>query len=221
AVEEGRAIYANIRKFIFFLLSSNAGAVLFVLTTSLLGWEQPLAPIQILWINLITNGLPALALGVDGRDPAQMTQPPRAPGGAILSGREYLQMVAIGAVMGITALVAFRHFMTDPHHASSSHELAHARAVVFAILSVGPLMHAFNCRSERRSLFAIGVFTNRALWGAVVTGIILQAVTIYVPPLRPIFKTAPLSGHDLLWVFGMSLVPFVGGELVKLVRGRA
>ena len=220
AVEEGRAIYANIRKFIFFLLSSNAGAVLFVLTTSLLGWEQPLAPIQILWINLITNGLPALALGVDARDPAQMTQPPREPGGAILSGREYLQMVGIGAVMGITAIVAFHHFMSDPRHAASPEELAHARAIVFAILSVGPLLHAFNCRSERRSLFEIGVFTNKALWGAVVTGIILQAVTIYVPPLRPIFKTAPLVGRDLLWVFGMSLVPFAGGELVKLVLRR-
>ncbi len=188
------------------------------MTTSLFGWEQPLAPIQILWINLITNGLPALALGVDGRDPLQMTQPPREPGGAILSGREYLQILGIGAVMGVTALIAFRHFMVDPHHASSPEELAHARAIVFAILSVGPLLHAFNCRSERRSLFAIGVFSNRALWGAVVTGIILQAVTIYVPPLRPIFKTAPLGGHDLLWVFGMSLVPLVGGELVKLVR---
>ncbi len=221
AVEEGRAIYANIRKFIFFLLSSNAGAVLFVLTTSLLGWEQPLAPIQILWINLITNGLPALALGVDGRDPAQMSQPPREPGGAILSAREYLQMLGIGAVMGITALIAFHHFMGgDPHSATSPEELAHARAIVFSILSVGPLLHAFNCRSERRSLFEIGVFTNRALWGAVVTGIILQAVTVYVPPLRPIFKTAPLDGHDLLWVFGMSLVPFVGGELVKLVLRR-
>jgi Ca2+-transporting ATPase len=216
AVEEGRAIYANIRKFIFFLLSSNAGAVLFVLTTSLLGWEQPLAPIQILWINLITNGLPALALGVDTRDPIQMTQPPREPGGAILSGSEYLQMLAIGIVMAATALIAFRHFMIDPHEASSPTELAHARAVVFAILSVGPLVHAFNCRSERRSLFAIGVFSNKALWGAVVTGILLQFVTIYVPPLRPVFKTAPLSGHDLLWVFGMGLVPFVGGELTKL-----
>ncbi|HEX6839853.1 MAG TPA: cation-translocating P-type ATPase, partial [Polyangia bacterium] len=153
AVEEGRAIYANIRKFIFFLLSSNAGAVLFVLTTSLLGWEQPLAPIQILWINLITNGLPALALGVDNRDPEQMAQPPREPGGAILSGREYLQMLAVGAVMGITALIAFRHFMPNPHQASSPEQLAHARAIVFAILSVGPLFHAFNCRSERRSLF--------------------------------------------------------------------
>jgi Ca2+-transporting ATPase len=194
--------------------------VLFVLTTSLLGWEQPLAPIQILWINLITNGLPALALGVDNRDPAQMSQPPREPGGAILSLREYAQILAIGAVMAATAVIAFRHFMPDPHQASSPAQLAHARAIVFCILSGGPLLHAFNCRSERRSLFAIGVFTNRALWGAVVTGAILQAVTICVPPLRPIFKTAPLVGHDLLWVFGMSLVPFVGGELVKLVLRR-
>jgi Ca2+-transporting ATPase len=218
AVEEGRAIYANIRKFIFFLLSSNAGAVLFVLFASLAGWEAPLAPIQILWINLITNGLPALALGVDARDAAQMKQPPREPGGAILSGREYAQMVLIGAVMAVTAILAFRHALPDPRHAASPAELAHARAIVFCILSAGPLAHAFNCRSEQRSLFAIGVFSNRALWGAVVTGLMLQAVTIYVPPLRPVFKTAPLTAHDLMWVLGMSLVPFVGGEMVKLAR---
>jgi Ca2+-transporting ATPase len=216
AVEEGRAIYANIRKFIFFLLSSNAGAVLFVLTASLLGWEAPLAPIQILWINLITNGLPALALGVDTRDPSQMTQPPREPGGAILSGREYLQMVAVGAVMAVTALYAFWHFLPDPKHAQNAAELAHARAIVFAILSIGPLAHSFNCRSETRSLFSIGVFTNRALWGAVLTGLVLQAITVYVPPLRPLFKTAPLGGTDVAWVMAMSLVPFVLGELVKL-----
>jgi Ca2+-transporting ATPase len=218
AVEEGRAIYANIRKFIFFLLSSNAGAVLFVLFCSLVGWEQPLAPIQILWINLITNGLPALALGVDARDPEQMKQPPREPGGAILSSREYLQMTLIGAVMATTAIIAFRHFMPDPRHAASTVQLAHARAIVFCILSVGPLAHAFNCRSEKRSLFDIGVFSNKALWGAVLTGVVLQAVTIYVPPLRPLFKTASLSAHDLVWVLGMSILPFVLGELTKLVR---
>jgi Ca2+-transporting ATPase len=220
AVEEGRTIYANIRKFIFFLLSSNAGAVLFVLTASLLGWEAPLAPIQILWINLITNGLPALALGVDQRDPEQMFTPPREPGGAILSAREYWQMIVVGVVMALTALYAFAHFLPDPRHAGSAAELARARAVVFAILSVGPLAHAFNCRSERRSLFSIGVFTNRALWGAAMVGIVLQAVTIYAPSLRPIFKTAPLSGGDLIWVLGLALVPFVFGELVKLVRAR-
>jgi Ca2+-transporting ATPase len=216
AVEEGRAIYANIRKFIFFLLSSNAGAVIFVLFCSLVGWEQPLAPIQILWINLVTNGLPALALGVDTRDPEQMTQPPRDPGGAILSGREYLQMTAIGAVMAVTAIIAFLHFMPDPRHAVDNAQLSHARTIVFCILSVGPLAHSFNCRSERRSLFSIGVFSNRALWGAVVTGVILQALAIYVPQLRPLFKTMPLGGHDLLWVFGMALIPFLGGELAKL-----
>jgi Ca2+-transporting ATPase len=220
AVEEGRAIYANIRKFIFFLLSSNAGAVLFVLFCSLVGWEQPLAPIQILWINLVTNGLPALALGVDTRDPEQMKAPPREPGGAILSGREYWEILGIGLVMAVTAIIAFRHFLPDPRHATDAHQLAHARAIVFCILSVGPLAHAFNCRSERRSLFSIGVFSNRALWGAVVTGVILQAVTIYVPPLRPVFKTAPLSSQDLLWVFVMALVPFTGGELTKLVLRR-
>jgi Ca2+-transporting ATPase len=217
AVEEGRAIYANIRKFVFFLLSSNTGCVLFVLAASLLGWESPLAPIQILWINLITNGLPALALGVDTRDEAQMAEPPREPGGAILSKREYLDMVAVGAVMAVTALIAFAHFMPDPRHAASHAELAHGRAIVFAILAVGPLFHSFNCRSERRSLFSIGVFSNQALWGSVIIGLILTAVVIYLPPLRPVFKTAALDGNDLLWVLGMSLVPFVLVEVTKLL----
>ena len=220
AVEEGRAIYANIRKFIFFLLSSNAGAVLFVLTASLLAWEAPLAPIQILWINLITNGLPALALGVDTRDPAQMRQPPREPGGSILSKSEYMHMLGVGAIMAATALYAFNHFLADPRHAVDHHELAHARAVVFAILSIGPLAHSFNCRSERRSLFAIGVFSNRALWGAVLVGTLLQAITIYLAPLRPLFKTAPLDGIDVAWVMALSLVPFVVVEVIKLALPR-
>jgi Ca2+-transporting ATPase len=217
AIEEGRAIYANIRKFIFFLLSSNAGAVLFVLTASLLGWEAPLAPIQILWINLITNGLPALALGIDPREPEQMARPPREPGGAILTLREYGQIVLIGAVMAVTALFAFDYGMRDPRMAQSPEELAHARALVFAVLSVGPLFHALNCRSETRSLFSLGVFTNRALWGSIVIGLILQAITIYVPPLRPIFKTAPLDLMDVVWVIALSIVPFVLGESAKVL----
>jgi Ca2+-transporting ATPase len=220
AVEEGRAIYANIRKFIFFLLSSNAGAVLFVLSASLLGWEQPLAPIQILWINLITNGLPALALGVDQRDPEQMRQPPREPGGAILSMREYLQMVGVGAVMAATALFAFAHFLPDPRHATSPHELAHARAVVFAILSVGPLAYSFTCRSSTKTLFRLGVFSNRALWGASLIGLALQALAIYVPPLHPLFKTAPLGGVAVAWVCALALTPFVLLETIKVILPR-
>ncbi len=220
AVEEGRTIYANIRKFIIFLLSSNAGAVLFVLTTSLLGWESPLAPIQILWINLITNGLPALALGIDPREPDLMNAPPRKPGGAIMSGRDYLEMVGVGIVMAATALWMFRRSMGDPQHAASAEELAHARAMVFAILSIGPLLYSFSCRSERKLLFTLGIGTNPALIGAALIGLGLQAITIYAPPLRPLFKTAPLGGMDLVWVFGMSILPFIYAELRKLLRRR-
>ncbi len=219
AVEEGRAIYANIRKFIFFLLSSNAGAVLFVLVAAMLGWETPLAPIQILWINLITNGLPALALGVDARDPEQMTQPPRDPGSPILTAKEYVYICVVGAVMATTALVAFSHFLPDPRHAHSPEALARARAIVFAILSVGPLMHSLNCRSEHRSMFKVGVFGNRWLWGSIGIGLLLQTITIYVAPLRPIFKTAFLDGEALAWVGVMSLVPIVFVELLKAVLG--
>ena len=127
-------------------------------------------------------------------------------------------MTAVGAVMAATAIIAFRHFLPDPRHATDAVQLAHARAIAFCILSIGPLAHSFNCRSEKRSLFDVGVFTNKALWGAVLTGVILQAVTIYVPPLRPLFKTAPLSASDLVWVLGMSILPFALGELTKLVR---
>src|SRR5262249_46357164 len=107
AVEEGRSIYANIRKFIFFLLSSNAGIVLVVLAASLLGWQAPLTPIQILWINLITNGLPALALGVDPKDMDQMKQPPRAAGGPLMSRNEWLSLLAVGVIMAVCAVGLF------------------------------------------------------------------------------------------------------------------
>ncbi len=217
AVEEGRTIYANIRKFIIFLLSSNTGAVLFVLAAALLGWESPLAPIQILWINLITNGLPALALGVDPSEPNQMKQPPRKPGGAILNLHDYVEMIGVGLVMAATAVFVFLRAMKDPHHAASPGELAHARAMVFAILAVGPLFYSFACRSERALLVEQGLFTNRALIGAALVGVALEAVTLYTPALRPLFKTAPLSAGDVALVFAMSVLPFAYAELRKLL----
>src|SRR5258706_11686160 len=191
AVAEGRAIYANIRKFVFFLLSSNAGCVLVVLVASLAGWEMPVAPIQILWINLITNGLPALALGVEGREPQQMAEQPRAPGGAILSGREYLEMTVVGVVMAACALFAFRWFLPEG--------LVRARTVCYALLAISPLLHAFNCRSKTASVFRLGLFTNQALWGATLVGIALAALTIRIPALRPLFKTGPLDARSLIW----------------------
>ncbi len=223
AVEEGRAIYANIRKSVFFLLSSNAGCVLAVFAASLFGWRTPVLPVQILWINLITNGLPALALGLDGREPEQMREPPRKPGGSMLSPREYLHIVLIGAVMAATAMAAYNVALFGPERAATPALLLRARSICYGILSLGPLCHAFNCRSTERSIFAgglAGLFSNRALWGAVTCGLVLWAVTIYVPFLRAVFNTAALDGGALLWVAAMSLLPVVAIEIAKRLRMR-
>src|SRR5205085_576686 len=119
--------------------------------------------IQILWINLITNGLPALALGVDPREPDHMLAPPRKSGGAILSLRDYAEIVLVGIVMAAPTLALFAYAMGDPHRAASTHELARARALVFAVLSIAPLIYSFSCRSERRLVLTLGLLTNPAL----------------------------------------------------------
>jgi Ca2+-transporting ATPase len=224
AVEEGRSIYQNIRKAIYFLLSSNAGIVLMVLAASLLAWAAPLTPIQILWINLITNGLPALALGVDPKDPDQMLRPPRPSGGSLMANREWLTMVAVGAVMAACAAGLFLWAVPGggadlPHRGP---ELARARTLCFTYLALSPMFHALNCRSETRSIFQVGVFGNKALWGATLIGVALQAMSIYVPGLRPVFMTAALSASDLAIVVGLSVVPLVVVELAKVgIRMRA
>jgi Ca2+-transporting ATPase len=220
AVEEGRAIYANIRKFIFFLLSSNAGIVLVVLVASLVGWQAPLTPIQILWINLITNGLPALALGVDPKDPDQMKTGPRPATGRLMDARAWLALTAVGAVMAVTALWVF-WWAGGGHHADPT-ALARARALCFSVLAIGPMFHALNCRSETRSIFTLGLFGNTAVWGAFGVGVVLQALALYVPVLSPVFKTVPLGLVDVAVVIGLSAVPLVLGELAKIyLRARA
>jgi Ca2+-transporting ATPase len=219
AVEEGRAIYANIRKFIYFLLSSNAGIVLMVLTASLLGWAAPLTPIQILWINLITNGLPALALGVDPKDPDQMRQMPRPSGGRLLPRRDWLAMLGVGTVMAVTSLAAF--YVAVGHGGGTgldNHDpaLSRARTLAFAILSMSPMFHALNCRSPTRSIFQLGLFTNRALWGAIAIGVALQAMAVFVGFLRPVFHTARLDGGDVGLVMALSAAPLLIGETIKV-----
>jgi P-type Ca2+ transporter type 2C len=214
AVEEGRSIYANIRKFIYFLLSSNAGIVLVVLAASLLGWQAPLTPIQILWINLITNGLPALALGIDPKDPDQMNQPPRQPGKRLMARREWLSLLGVGAVMATASLWAF--YMAGGGTGASPETLARARSLAFTVLAISPMFHALNCRSQTRSIFQLGLFTNRAIWGAFAIGVALQSMALYVPALGPVFKTVPLAAADILLVVGLSTIPLLIGELIKL-----
>jgi Ca2+-transporting ATPase len=221
AVEEGRAIYANIRKFIYFLLSSNAGIVLMVLAASLLGWPAPLTPIQILWINLITNGLPALALGVDPKDPEQMKRPPRPTGSRLMTPRGWLSLLAVGMVMAAGSLGLF-WWAGGAGGEASAEALARARTLAFTVLAISPMFHAFNCRSQTRSVLQMGLFTNKPLWGAVAIGVGLETLAIYVPGLWPVFKTTALDGRDVLIALAVSAVPLVVGELLKIaLRARA
>jgi P-type Ca2+ transporter type 2C len=214
AVEEGRAIYANIRKFIYFLLSSNAGIVLMVLAASLLAWNAPLTPIQILWINLITNGLPALALGVDPRDPEQMSAPPRPPGARLMPAFSWLSLAVVGAIMALAALWVFA--WAGGARTNDPTALARARTLAFSVLAIAPMFHAFNCRSRTASILTLGFFTNRPLWGAILVGLGLQSLAIFVPALHPVFKTASLSGHDLGVVVALSASMLLLGEAVKV-----
>ncbi|MFH1129828.1 MAG: cation-translocating P-type ATPase [Pseudomonadota bacterium] len=215
AVEEGRAIFSNIKKFIFFLLSSNTGIVLAVFVASLLGWAPPLLPIQILWINLVTNGLPALALGVEPAEPDLMQRPPRDPTKSILGGREYSFMLLVGAIMAVGSLFVFALLVKEPTNPLSPN-LRMAQTAAFAVLSISPMFHAFNCRSAWVSNFRLGWGNNRALWGAVLVGIVLIGIAVYIPALHSVFRTSFLPLGVLGLVTAVSATPLVLGELGKL-----
>ena len=236
AVEEGRALYQNIRKFIFFLLSSNAGLVIAILAASILGWPVLLSPIQILWINLITNGLPALALGADPPDPEQMKQPPRRPNSPLLSGGEYLQIGMVGLLFAILGVIAFwwgslyAEFGAQPlssflEHGASLKGLAqrsieNGQAMAFTLMSLGPIIHSFSCRSKWQSVFRMSPFGNLSLWGAAFTAISLQALALYVPFLQPLFRSPGLDGAELLVTGLLCLVPLFVVEVGKIYLRR-
>jgi P-type Ca2+ transporter type 2C len=220
AVEEGRAIFANIRKFILFLLSSNAGIVFVVFVAGLMGWAPPLVPIQILWINLVTNGLPALALGVEDPEPNLMSQAPRDPRVPILTRREYWSMFWVGALMSAASLGVFAMLVDDPSNPLSPN-LRLGQTAAFAVLSFSPMFHAFNCRSAKASNFKLGWLSNRSLWGAVFIGICLMALAIYVPVMRPVFRTEVLDAKILGIVAILSSLPLIVGEVFKLIGAKA
>jgi Cation transport ATPase len=158
AVEEGRGVYENIRKAVHFLLSCNFSEILVMLIAAVLGFPLPLVPVQILWINLITDSLPALALAVDPNDPDILCRAPRNPKASFLERERIITMAAQGAFLALLTTGAFTYclyFMRDG--------LTQARTVAFTVLVVAQLFHAFNCRNDRRSIFSLGVLTNRTL----------------------------------------------------------
>jgi Ca2+-transporting ATPase len=214
AVREGRAIYRNIQKFIFFLLSSNAGLLVCVFVSALFPTLLGLRPLMILWINLVTNGLPALALGVDPPDPTQMMDPPRRSRDGLLGRREYLGIALVGLVMG-GAAVACYFVPWQGDDAAGSANVAFARAAAFTLLAVSPLLHAFTCRSPTRSVFAVRPAFPRPLVLALLASAAIHLVAVFVPALRPVFATYTMSLRDWGLVLGLSaaVIPFM--ELLK------
>lgn len=215
AVEEGRGIFDNIRKTIHFLLSCNVSEVLVMLFATLMGLPLPLLPIQILWMNLVTDGFPALALAVDPKAPDLMKRPPRRPEARLLDGGRLLAISGEGLMLGLIALGAFSYSLYGLHR-----ELDQARTVAFTVMVFAQLVHVFNCRSDRLSLFQLGVGTNRALVWAFLLSLVVQVAVLTVPAAAPVFKIASLPVEDWAVIGIMALLPLAIVESIKLLRRR-
>jgi len=207
AVKEGRKIYDNIRKIIKYLLSSNSGEVWTLFLAPFLGLPIPLLPIHILWINLMTDGLPALALSVEPEESNVMNRPPRHPKESIFAHGLGFYSLWVGLLMaGITIFT----------QAWSIHVCgSHWQTMVFTVLCIAQFGNALAVRSERESLFKIGLFSNKYFFGALIISFIFQMSTIYVPFLNPIFRTEPLSLYELLATLGLSSIVFFAVEAEK------
>jgi len=226
AIEEGRNIYNNIKKSIIFLLSCNAGEMISLFFAILLGWASPLKPIHILWVNLVTDTLPALSLGVDPGDPGVMKEKPRNPKQSLFAGGAGVSLILNGILIGLLTLAAFvigaRKYMgvtgLFPLFPENINEgaLTHAQTMAFVVLSVSQLIHSLNMRHPRKSLFQVGLFTNKYLLLSVIIGIFLQDIVITVPFLRNVFKVFDLNFNDWMFVGALSLVSLIVNEIVKV-----
>jgi P-type Ca2+ transporter type 2C len=210
AVEEGRAIYDNIVKAVHYLLSCNISEILVMLLATLFALPLPLLPVQILWINLVTDGLPALALAVDQADPDLMRRPPRRPQARILDRERILLMFGQGAFMAVITILSFLYCLYG-----MDQDLDRARTLTFTILVFAQLSHAFNCRNNRRSLFAIGPLANRALVLTAALSVLLQFVIISATPVHGLFKVTPFNPQHWLLAFGVGILPLAAMEVWK------
>lgn len=227
AVEEGRNIYANIKKSIMFLLSCNIGEIFTLFFAILFGWATPLQSIHLLWVNLITDSFPALSLGVDPGDKDIMKLKPRNPKESLFHGRVAF-LVLNGALIGFLSLAAFAigaMEYTGTWNLSVLHigvmkadVLRHAQTMAFVVLSVSQLFHALNLRSERKSIFQSGVFTNKPLIYSLVLGIVIQLIIISTPFFGEVFEVYHLNLDDWALVIGLSIIPLVINEIVKAVK---
>lgn len=210
AVREGRRIFDNIRKFIKYTMTSNSGEIWTLFLAPFFGLPMPLLPIQILWINLVTDGLPGLALSAEPHEPAIMRRPPRPPRESIFAHGMWQHIMVVGLLIGGLSLAA----QAWAYHSGSQNW----QTVVFTVLTFCQLAQAMVIRSERESLFVIGVFSNLPLLGAVSLTVILQLMVIYDPILNQIFHTSPLTAIELTVCFALPMGVVIAIEAEKWLR---
>ncbi len=209
AVKEGRRIFDNIRKFIKYTMTSNSGEIWTIFLAPFLGLPIPLLPIHILWINLVTDGLPGLALAAEPAEKGIMERPPRHPKESIFAHGMGAHMIWVGLLMGAVSI------FTQAWAINTGREQAHWQTMVFTVLCLSQMGHVLAVRSERVSLFRLGLFSNKPLLWAVLLTFGLQMTTIYIPVLNPIFKTAPLTAGELAIALLLSSVIFFVVEIEK------
>jgi P-type Ca2+ transporter type 2C len=241
AVEEGRGIFENIRKFVVYLLSCNISEVMTIFLCILAGLPSPLVPVQVLWVNLVTDGLPALALGVDPKEPGLMDRPPRDPSAGVLDRATIHGILWYGACITLATLLAFLHGLYWYNLQPRGHETLGAalgvlfspafwsgadlrgpRTLAFTTLALSQLAHAFNCRSDTRSLFARSepLRANPHLIGAIGLSALAQLAVVYIPVCQRVFETVPIAGRELIVLVIFSLAPLLFGELRKAWKRR-
>jgi len=212
AVKQGRRIFDNIRKFIKYTMTSNAGEIWTIFLAPFLGLPIPLLPIHILWINLVTDGLPGLALAVEPAEKDIMKKPPRHPKESIFAHNLGLDIVWVGLLMGGVSIFSQAWAIKTGHTSWQT--------IVFTVLCLSQMGNVLALRSEKESFFSLGLFSNIPLLGAILLTFVLQMATIYVPFLNSIFKTQPLTLSELIICLLLSSVVFCGVEIAKWIRRR-
>jgi Ca2+-transporting ATPase len=213
AVEQGRVIYSNIRKFVYFLISCNMSEILIIFIPTMLGFGSPLSAIQLLWLNLISDGAPALALGTEKGDPDIMDQKPRPTAEPIINKKMAIGVGIQTVADTITTLAAYFIGLNMGPLAPNNIDMAHTMA--FVTLSLSELIRAFAARSERYSVFKLGFFTNKWMNIAVLSSFLLVMMVVYVPFFNPIFNTQPLEWIEWVEIIPLFLIPFGTAELIK------
>ncbi|HIH75782.1 MAG TPA: ATPase, partial [Methanomassiliicoccales archaeon] len=223
AVEEGRGVYDNIRKFVAFLLSCNSGEVITMFAASLIFVDPEfipfLLPVHLLWMNLVTDGLPALALGVEPIEPNIMERPPNDPKEPPVTRRTAVRVLSIGGVFAVSALLAFS--LVDVLDLSGAGDkVQHARTVAFCTMVFSQLFFAFSARSQTLTIGKLGLLTNRKMIAAVAVSALLQLAVVYLPGLSDAFRTAQLGWEEWALILPISLMALLTNEAWKVVAQR-